>query len=104
VLRNQDFKRSGGNVSETCAEFRASTGFYGGDDRKSQAVGDPVAIAIVDDAGNLKAYVAKDNERPFVRRHAMAQTSKWENQVSVCDGLCSSPYFSIVPMRVAPAW
>jgi len=31
----------------------------------------PVAIAIVDDAGNLKAYVAIDNERQFVRRHAV---------------------------------
>lgn len=31
----------------------------------------PVAIAIVDDAGNLKAYVAMDNVRLFARRHAV---------------------------------
>lgn len=64
---------NGAEIIETCAEFRASRVFYGGDDRKSQAAGAPYPIAIVADAGNLKAYVAMDDE-PSVRRHGVRKS------------------------------
>jgi uncharacterized protein GlcG (DUF336 family) len=38
---------------------------------KAKQLPNPVAIAIVDDAGNLRAYVAMDNVRLFARRHAV---------------------------------
>ena len=38
---------------------------------RAKQLPNPVAISIVDDAGNLKAYVAMDNVRLFARRHAL---------------------------------
>jgi uncharacterized protein GlcG (DUF336 family) len=38
---------------------------------KAKQLPHPVAIAIVDDAGNLKAYAAMDEVRLFARRHAL---------------------------------
>jgi hypothetical protein len=38
---------------------------------KAEQLPNPVAIAVVDDAGNLKAYIAMDNVRLFARRHAL---------------------------------
>jgi uncharacterized protein GlcG (DUF336 family) len=37
---------------------------------RAKQLPNPVAIAIVDDAGNLKAFIAMDNMRLFARRHA----------------------------------
>jgi glc operon protein GlcG len=40
-------------------------------DRAMQTPDEPVAIAIVDDTGNLVAYAKMDNLRLFSRRHAL---------------------------------
>ncbi len=38
--------------------------------KATQTPEDPVAMAIVDDTGNLRAYASMDNLRLFSRRHA----------------------------------
>ena len=40
-------------------------------DKAMQTPGEPVAMAIVDDTGNLVAYAKMDNLRIFSRRHAL---------------------------------
>ena len=40
-------------------------------DKAMQAPNEPVAIAIVDAAGDLEAYAKMDNLRLFSRRHAL---------------------------------
>ena len=40
-------------------------------DKAMQTSGEPVAMAIVDDTGNLVAYAKMDNLRIFSRRHAL---------------------------------
>ncbi len=40
-------------------------------DKALQTPGEPVAMAIVDDTGNLVAYAKMDNLRIFSRRHAL---------------------------------
>ena len=40
-------------------------------DRAMQTPGEPVAMAIVDDTGNLVAFTKMDNLRLFSRRHAL---------------------------------
>ena len=38
---------------------------------KAKVLPHPVAMAIVDDAGNLLAYTCMDNVRMFARRHSI---------------------------------
>ena len=40
-------------------------------DKAMQTPGEPVAMAIVDDTGNMVAYAKMDNLRIFSRRHAL---------------------------------
>ena len=45
-------------------------------DKAMQTPGEPVAMAIVDDTGNLVAYIKMDNLRLFSRRHALGRLTQ----------------------------
>jgi glc operon protein GlcG len=53
------------NLAQTQAAMKAMI------DRATQTPEEPVAMAIVDDTGNLVAYAKMDNLRLFSRRHAL---------------------------------